>query len=273
MGRHRDGFHEVETILQSVNLSDTLDIELNSSSQIQLTCSDHTIPTDETNLVHRALVAMRPFAGSNLGARIHIEKHVPVGAGLGGGSANAAGVMLAVCHDRKLQIEPDKLAKVAARLGSDIPFMLQGGTMLGRGKGEKLEALHTVKNGVFLIVKPNINISTAWVYANYNFRLTKHRPRINLKAVNAVLSRFPTASMSFRNCLEDVVCPRHPVVASLLDELLSAGPCHASMSGSGSAVFAVFEHEDRARELAERFSVKGFFTSVVEPARRAVDIN
>ena len=273
MRRRQDGFHEVETIMQSIGLSDEMDVTARDDGVIDLTCTNPEIPVDDTNLCHRAVVAMRGFAGPSLGATIVLRKNIPHGAGLGGGSANAAGVMLALARARFLEIAPDEMAKAAAALGSDVPFMLRGGTMLGRGRGEILTPLASINSGYFLIVKPDLNISTASVYANYSFRLTKHRARINLKSVNAVLARFPRATLSFRNALEDVVCPAHPVIANALDELLSERPCFASMTGSGSALFAVFERREQAEETAERFSVKGFFTSIVEPAKRAVDIN
>jgi len=277
-----DGYHEIETVLQSIDLFDELEIELNESGNvdIEVTCDDAVaavcpageIPTDSRNLCARAIEAMRPHAGKHLGARIQLLKRIPWGAGLGGGSANAAGVILAVDRGRYLGLPNEALEAAALEVGSDVPFMLHGGTMLGRGRGEILSRLDPVTDGWFLIVKPELSISTAWVYANFNSHLTMHRRRINLRAANSALARIPAATPPFRNALEDVVCPSHPVVASALDELLEQAPCFASMSGSGSALFAVFAEQAQAARLAERFSVRGFFSSVVEPAKRAVDI-
>jgi 4-diphosphocytidyl-2-C-methyl-D-erythritol kinase len=271
--RRRDGFHEIETILQSIDLADRLEIDWTSDSTIGITCSDPGVPTGEGNLCHRALLAMRRYAGAHLGARIHINKRVPPGAGLGGGSANAAGVLLAVDRAFRLRLPVVELEQVAAQLGSDVPFMLHGGTMLGRGRGEVLTRLAHMKDGYFVIVKPDLSISTAWVYENLNLALTKHRPRTNLKAVNAVLARFPAVPVSFRNALEDVVCPAYPVVSGVLEELLATDPCFASMSGSGSALYAVYQSEVGAVETAERFSARGYFSSVARPAKRAVEIS
>jgi 4-diphosphocytidyl-2-C-methyl-D-erythritol kinase len=270
--RRRDGFHEIETIFQSIDLADRLSIEWSADGGIEIACSDPAIPTDESNLCHRAVVAMRRYAGPALGARIQIEKNIPTGAGLGGGSANAAGVLLAIDTAMKLKVSIDELEKLAAQLGSDVPFMLHGGTMLGRGRGEILTPLEAMKGGYFVIVKPPISISTAWAYENLNLALTKHRARTNLKAVNAVLSRFPAVNASFRNALEDVVCPAYPVVSGVLDELLSTHPCFASMSGSGSALYAVYDSEAKAIETAERFSVREFYSTVARPAKPAVEI-
>ena len=270
--RRADGYHEIETLFQSIDLSDRLRIEFTDDARVEITCATPGIPTDETNLCHRAVVAMRAVAGRSLGARIVLEKGSPAGAGLGGGSSNAAGVLLAVNRALDLKLTPAALAKIGAGLGSDVPFMLRGGTMVGRGRGELLTPLEPLKSGFFVVVKPEVSIPTAWVYSNLNFRLTRHHPRLNLRAVSAVLARFPRASLPFRNALEAVVFPTYPTVAKLWEDLVSERPCFASMTGSGSAVYAIFDREARAREVAERFSVRGLFASVAKPAKQAVDI-
>lgn len=270
--RRPDGYHEIETILQSISLADRLEIALDRSGKVAITCNDPDIPTDATNLCARALALMRLHAGSDLGAVIHIDKRIPHSAGLGGGSSDAAAVILAVDRGEGLNLPRETLERTAALCGMDVPFMLRGGTMLGRGRGEILTPLSPVRNGVFVIVKPPVDIPTAWAYKNVNFQLTRHRYRFNLKAVNALLARFPDAGMSFRNALEDVVCPSYPSVREVLEELLISTPYFASMSGSGSSLFAVLDNEARASELAERFSVRGFFTAVAVPCSRAVDL-
>ncbi|MDH4036688.1 MAG: 4-(cytidine 5'-diphospho)-2-C-methyl-D-erythritol kinase [Candidatus Krumholzibacteria bacterium] len=270
--RREDGYHEIETVLQSVDLADHLRVELTADARVDIACDEPGIPTDAANLCHRAIVAMRPLAGPSLGARIRIDKHIPPGAGLGGGSADAAGVLLAVVRGLGLTVTPEEMQTVAASIGSDVPFMLRGGTMLGRGRGEILTALEPLKRGIFVIVKPKVSISTAWVYSQFNFRLTTHRHRLNLRSANSALARFPRSRLPFRNALEDVVLPSHPEVAGLLEQLQSERPFFASMTGSGSAVYAIFDRETRAAEVAERFSVRGLFTSVAKPAKQAVDI-
>jgi 4-diphosphocytidyl-2-C-methyl-D-erythritol kinase len=270
--RREDGFHEIETVLQCIDLADTMRIDLTRDGRIEIECSAPELPTDARNLCHRAIVAMRPLAGRSLGARIRLEKRIPVGAGLGGGSANAAGVLLAVRRNVRPEIPLTTLDRVAASIGSDVPFFLRGGTMLGRGRGEVLTPLEPLKSGVFLVVKPELSVSTAWAYSQLSFRLTSHRRRLNLRSVNSVLARFPRGTLPFRNALEAVVLPVYPAVRELLEELLSERPCFASMSGSGSAVFAVFETEDRAVEAARRFSVRGLFASVAKPAKQAIDV-
>lgn len=271
--RRRDGFHEIETIFQSVDLYDTLKIRFDRSREVEIACTDPDIPVDEGNICHQAVVALRNVTDPELGAHIHIDKQVPHSAGLGGGSADAAAVLLTGKAASGGGLTDATLEGLAAGLGSDVPFMLHGGTMLGRGRGEQLTPLTSLRGGLFVIVKPPVDISTGAVYDGLNLSLTKHRYRINLKAVNTLLARFPRVALTFRNALEDVVCPAYPLVAETLGELLASSPRYASMSGSGSALFAIFESESKASDIAERFSARGFFTAVVEPALQAVSIS
>jgi 4-diphosphocytidyl-2-C-methyl-D-erythritol kinase len=177
-----------------------------------------------------------------------------------------------VDRGERLDLPRSTLEGAALGCGSDVPFMLRGGTMLGRGRGEALEPLAPLRQGVFVVVKPPVDIPTAWVYRNVNFQLTRHRYRFNLKAVNAVLGRFPDVVLSFRNALEDVVCPSYPLVREVLEELLASRPYFASMTGSGSALYAIVDSEESATRLADRFSVRGFFTAIALPCPRAVDL-
>lgn len=270
--RREDGYHEIETIFQCIDLADAIDLELTADSRIEIECGVPEIPVDERNLCHRAIVAMRPAAGATLGARMKIDKRIPSGAGLGGGSSNAAGILLAVCRGLRLEVPAAALNRIAASLGSDVPFFLHGGTMLGRGRGEILTPLESLKGGTFVIVKPEVSIATGWVYSQPTFGLTSHRPRLNLRSANSVLARFPRSPLPFRNALEAAVLPAYPVIARILEELFSDQPCYASMTGSGSAVYAIFEHEDHAVEVARRFAQRGFFASVAKPARQAIEI-
>ncbi len=270
--KRSDGYHDIETIFQSINLCDRLTIGDLGGSRIEISCTDPSIPSGPKNLCFKAVKELENAAGVRLGARIHIEKNIPSGSGLGGGSSDAAAVLLALNEIKSLGLSPEQLKSAALEIGSDVPFMICGGTKLGRGRGEKLESVRPLKKGFFLVVKPKIDISTSWVYENYNFRLTKHSYRINLTAVNGILARFPEVALTFRNSLEDAVCPAFPEVRRLLEELIATKPCFASMSGSGSALYAIYKNEAEAARLAESFSAEGFFTAVVEPSSKAIDL-
>jgi 4-diphosphocytidyl-2-C-methyl-D-erythritol kinase len=270
--RRPDGYHDIETILQSIDLCDDLSIEFDHSGRVVIDTTDPGVPTDERNTCFRAIEALRPLIGPTVGAAIRITKRIPHSSGLGGASADAAAVILAAVQAAGLDPPMSALEDVAARVGSDVPFMLHGGTMLARGRGEILTRLTPIQRGFFLIVKPPVDISTAAVYQAVNLTLTTHRYRINLKAVNALLARFPDASLTFRNALEDVVCPAYPAVSEVLGELFASQPRFASMSGSGSALFAVYNNEAKASRLAGRFAAQGLFTAVARPSLRAVEI-
>lgn len=270
--KRRDGYHEIETILQSVDLYDELDIAFDRSRSVSLSSSDPDIPCDASNSCHRAIEALRAVTDTDLGAVIRIRKNIPHSSGLGGASADAAAVILAANEAFARRLPVATLESVAAQVGSDVPFMIHGGTMLASGRGEIVTPLTPLGGGVFLIVKPTVDISTASVYQDVNLTLTRRRYRINLKAVNTLLGRFPNVALTFRNALEDVVCPSYPLVSDVLGELLASKPRFASMSGSGSALFAVYRDGVKASEIAERFAVRGFFTTVVEPSLRAVDV-
>ena len=270
--KRNDGYHEIETIYQSVNLYDELDLDFRRDGKIIITSDDPDIPNGADNLCHRAVVQMRQVAGGDLGARIHLKKRIPHSAGLGGGSSNAAAVILGVNASLGLSLSTSELEELALGIGSDVPFMIHGGTMFARGRGEKLIKLEKIKKCCFLIVKPSVDISTKWVYDNISFRLTRPRYRFNLKRVNTILTRFPEVTFSFRNDLENVVCPAYPQISGVLDQLLALNPRLAAMSGSGSALFAIFDDEAKASGIAERFSMMGCFTAVVEPSPRAVEL-
>jgi 4-diphosphocytidyl-2-C-methyl-D-erythritol kinase len=272
ISKRRDGFHELETVFQSIDLFDILEIELNRTGRIEILSTDPDVPSDESNLCYRAVERMRVHAGADLGATIHLDKRIPKSAGLGGGSSDAAAVLLVVNQGLRLGLSRAELEKAALDLGSDVPFMLYGGTMFARGRGEILTRLTPLRTGFFLIVKPPVDISTADVFKKVNFQLTRHRYRFNLKAVNALLARFPNVALSFRNALEDVVCPSYPKVYEVLEELLATNPYFAAMSGSGSALFAIYGSEERAAQLAEQYSVRGFFAAVAGPSAQAVDL-
>ena len=166
LGRRADGFHELETIMQPVNLCDRLSFKREGSA-IQLTCSEPTLPTDSGNLVHRAAATFLQQAGIQDGVRIPLEKKIPMAAGLGGGSGNAATTLLALNEMFGSPLTPSQLDAIAASLGSDIPFFLQDKPALAIGRGEKvtsLAAFPALRGAAFLLIHPGFGISTPWAY-------------------------------------------------------------------------------------------------------------
>jgi 4-diphosphocytidyl-2-C-methyl-D-erythritol kinase len=249
VARRADGYHEVETVLQSIGLYDELEFE--RASGWELGCDQPGVPLDDSNLVARAAAALRARCGVPLaaGARVTIRKRIPVGAGLGGGSADAAAALVGLARLWGVAAAPETLAEVAAALGSDVPFFLRGGAVLGRGRGERLEPLPAPAEFWLVLVKPPFPVATAWAYRAWQ-ATTSVGPSLD-EFLAALAGGDPAAvAAALRNDLEPAVAAAHPAITSLRARLLELGALGARMTGSGSAVFAVTGGEAAARRLA-----------------------
>jgi 4-diphosphocytidyl-2-C-methyl-D-erythritol kinase len=257
VGLRPDGFHEVVMLLQSIDLADTINIT--TQREIAIACDHTQVPTNEENIAYKAVQVMQKALGRKDGALIEIEKKIPVAAGLAGGSANAAAVMvgLNLLWDGGLTVRD--LEKLAQSLGSDVPFCIDGGTALAVGRGEILSPLLMWKGIPLVLAKPrNLGISTAWVYKTYRERYAKNKaahtsnlPTLLSGLVHHDLSR---VTKHLYNDLEDVVLPGHAEVADLKKRMLEAGASGVMMSGSGPSVFGLCEHEEQARSVLAQIS-------------------
>ena len=258
LGKRPDGFHELETVMHPVNLCDALMLERGGTG-VGLTCSDPTLPVDAKNLVHRAATAFLDAAGIGEGVKLRLEKKIPLAAGLGGGSGNAATTLLGLneLFDSPLALE--KLDELAAALGSDIPFFLQSKPALGTGRGEKIQSLEpfpVLRRKVFFLIHPGFGISTPWAYQN----LARFPDALNGRAGRAqqLIARLrggdlEAAAKEFYNSLEAPALHKYPVLALFQDFLRSQGAAVALMSGSGSTTFAIVDDWKRAETLREKF--------------------
>ena len=246
-GKREDGFHELETIFQMVSLYDDVDLELLSSG-IKLECDSPGVPTDDTNLAYKAANLLRQsYQVEDKGVSIRLKKNIPFGAGLGGGSGNAAGVLMGLNHLWNLKIEREKLSKLAAELGSDVPFFLTSPCALGMGRGEKLKALKPCAKFQVLLVFPGFPVATSWVYQNLKLKLTKRENNISILRKNLSLSDITSLGSQLYNDLEPLVIQRFPEVQVVKDELGAWGALGVLLSGSGSTVFGIFDDPDKAR--------------------------
>jgi 4-diphosphocytidyl-2-C-methyl-D-erythritol kinase len=237
--KRSDGFHEVQTILQSIDLSDRLTCEA-TRGPFQIHCTAPGIPTDRTNLVWRAAQGLWEAAGRDGAPRdatVALLKRIPSQAGLGGGSSDAAATLLALRELWKLDVPDDAVVAIAARLGSDVPFFLVGGTALGLGRGEEVYPLANLPRAWVVLIFPPFGVSTADAYA----WLESFRAR---KAVAPEPRWLPDTWLGkivpLTNDLEPPVLERHPVIGKLTGRLTRMGADLAAMSGSGSTVFGVF---------------------------------
>ncbi|MGB8369999.1 MAG: 4-(cytidine 5'-diphospho)-2-C-methyl-D-erythritol kinase [Limisphaerales bacterium] len=272
LGKRPDGFHELETVMQPVNLCDRLTFERRGGA-VELSCSDAALPVDSRNLVHRAATGFLQTAKISDGVRIHLEKKIPLAAGLGGGSGNAATTLLALNELFGQPLSAAKLGELAASLGSDVPFFLQNKPVLATGRGEKIQPLdffHALRDKVFLLIHPGFGIATAWAYQN----LARFPEALNGRPGRAqkLISKLQTgdwrvASAEFYNSLEAPTLEKYPVLALFQEFLRAHGALAALMSGSGSTTFAIAENMAAAESLAEKFKLKfgqNCWTAMVE---------
>jgi len=251
-GKRPDGFHELETLFQMVSLYDTLELE-DRKSGVELLCDHPDIPSDESNLVVRAarLLQAEVPAAAQRGCRILLKKKIPSGAGLGGGSGNAALALWGLNRLWDLGLERPRLRNFAAQLGSDIPFFLSAPAALGRGRGEQLTPLQPSKKFYVILIFPRVNIATSEVYQNLNLDLTKNKKNISILHEFFSQSDVPNLGAHLHNDLEPVVFKRYPAVQAVRDRLVSTRADGVLVSGSGSTVFAIFEQLESAQSAAK----------------------
>jgi 4-diphosphocytidyl-2-C-methyl-D-erythritol kinase len=251
-GRRPDGYHEISTVFQTVSLRDTLSFQTADDGKLELACSDPSIPTDESNLVLRAAAALRERYGVSRGARVELEKVIPAGGGLGGGSADAAVALAALATLWEVETSAGELAEVGARLGADVPFFLYGGTALGTGTGTDIKPLADAPKMHLVVVAPGVHVSTAGAYEALGApALTKVEPLVNL-SVSRTEADFPDSLCGvWSNDFEAVVVRLYPEIGRARERLVESGASRVMLSGSGSSVFGVFESKGEASRARE----------------------
>ena len=254
LGKRSDGYHEVLTVLQTVSLCDQLTFAV-CDGKIVLTCDDPSIPTDDTNLIVKAAIALRKRLGSSLGAEITLTKRIPAQGGLGGASSNAAVTLLALNALWSGELEPDYLWLNARDLGADVPFFLFGGRCLGIGTGATVKEVHDPPKKHLIIVTPKAKVSTATAYASLNAHsLTTSDVASILSSSLAELFSADSRQWPLRNDFETVIFEIEPEIERVKAALLEAGARGALLAGSGSSVFGVFDDEEARDRALENLS-------------------
>jgi 4-diphosphocytidyl-2-C-methyl-D-erythritol kinase len=243
-GKRPDGYHELFSLMCRINLFDELTLQLGEGSGVEISCSHPKVPADGTNLAVRAANLFLGELDSARSVRIFLKKNIPVAAGLGGGSSNAASVLMALnaCHHHPFP--QDALMKMGLKLGADVPFFIFQKPAIATGIGEKLEAFGGQLPYHILLAYPAIEVSTAQVYQNLNLGLTKGEKKPT--SSNSKLERFDPAR-DLTNDLERVTIRKHPQIGLAKEKMLKLGAVGALMSGSGSTVFGLFDHADTAK--------------------------
>jgi 4-diphosphocytidyl-2-C-methyl-D-erythritol kinase len=256
--RRDDGFHELETVMHPIGIYDELSFE-KATKGIELTCSNRDLPTDSDNLVYRAAGLFLERAKIKSGARLHLEKRIPLAAGLGGGSGNAATALLGLNELFEKPLAEKELTILAADLGSDVPFFLQDKPALATGRGEQIRPLNffpALKGAAFLLAHPGFGISSAWAYQQLKrfpqaiggapgraSHLVSLLQEPNLKA----------AASCFYNALEFPALEKYPLLAIFQDFFREHSAAGTLMSGSGSTTFGVLQSLEAAESLVEKF--------------------
>ncbi len=271
LGIRPDGYHEVETVMQTLSLCDNVEVSLNVSGKITCECSVEGVPTDDKNIAVRAAKMFFEAVGSDSGAHIKIDKRIPMAAGLAGGSTDAAATLRALngLFDEKLSVE--ELCAIGSRLGADVPFCIVGGCRYSSGKGDVLSSFLPIpEDTVFLVACGGEGVSTPWAYGlmdeEFN-RFEGYAPHGTQGLKAALESKTPEGfSNHIFNVFEAPVLSRRSVASQIKNIMKNAGAVSAMMSGSGPSIFGVFASIDEAKIAENEIKTAGYFASVCSPA-------
>ncbi len=246
-----NGYHEVKMIMQNVGICDTLTFTERKDNRIVIETNDGCLPTDENNLIYKAVLLLRKLTGNEQGVTIHLEKRIPVAAGMAGGSTDAAATLLGVNELLGLGISKEKIQEESVSIGADVPYCVLGQTALSEGIGEKLTPVASPPQAYLVVAKPDIYVSTPVVYKKLDAKEHYEHPDIDgmirameAKDLEGIVSRLG-------NVLELVTIEDYPIVEEIKKLLVDNGALGALMSGSGPSVFAIFSDEETARKACE----------------------
>ncbi|TAN63502.1 4-(cytidine 5'-diphospho)-2-C-methyl-D-erythritol kinase [bacterium] len=263
--KRQDNYHDIFSLMQPVSLYDEVAVEISKGDLITVACSRPDLPTDSSNIAFRAAELFLKRTGLKRRVDIRINKNIPVGAGLGGGSSNAATVLKACDSLLKTNINEKELMNIAAELGSDVPFFILDVPALAHGRGEVLKKV-IIAPYAYVLVNPGFMVSTAWVYGNLD--LTNISEDNILSYSDEVYADIDSLVKLFVNDLEAVTLRKHPELLGVKSALIESGAVQALMSGSGPTVFGIFRSKAladiAARGLTERFIGKGYSVFSVE---------
>ena len=257
LGKRVDGYHDLDTIFQTISLHDTIRIVATDNSEIILSCDSRELPADEDNLVVRAARALKDRFHTNKGARMRLQKRIPTQAGLGGGSADAAVTLIALANAWELNLTREELIGLAAEIGADVPFFWWGGTARGTGIGNNIESLPDVPEKFLLIIKPNANIGTADAYKSLDERSLTTRNSKSILFSSSSAEIFGNSGFDgLHNDFEEIALEFEPELLRAKDALLNVGARAAMLAGSGSAIFGVFDSENAQRRAIQAIELE-----------------
>ena len=243
--KREDGYHELRMIMQSVELHDTVILE-SVGTDIRVECNSRWVPKNADNIACRAASMLMGKYGIKSGLRIKIIKRIPVSAGMAGGSTDAAAVLKGLNRMFSIGLDTKALMEMGKQIGADVPYCIAGGTMLAEGIGELLTPLKRFSGINLVIIKPEIGVSTAWVFKNLDLGKPMDRPDTKLLTDAVEDGDVLGVASNMKNVLESVTIPKFEIVNEAKKRLLELGALGSMMSGSGPSVFGIFEDRDRA---------------------------
>lgn len=255
--RREDGYHEVKMVMQMLRLYDQIDIEKTQESGILVRSNLSFLPTDERNIAYKAAKVMIDQFGLEQGVIIRIEKHIPVAAGMAGGSMDCAAVLYGMNKLFGLRLNQKKLREIGVKLGADVPYCLMRQTALSEGIGEILTPISPLQDCPILIAKPSISVSTRHVYEH--LKLDEQTMHPDIDGIVTALADGDLYGVTDRmaNVLETVTVPEHPVIDEIKKQMMASGAVNALMSGSGPTVFGIFDDEEKAKKACEDMKASG----------------
>ena len=257
LGRRENGYHDVRMVMQTLYLYDNVTLQKKSAPGIEIDSNLFYLPNDEDNIAWKAAKLLIDEFDIKDGIRIHLDKHIPVAAGMAGGSTDCAAVLYGMNKLFDLQLSQKKLRKVGVKLGADVPYCLMRRTALSEGIGEILTPLAPLPDCPILIAKPSISVSTRYVYEH--LKLNEETLHPDVDGIVSALKAKDLYGVTDRlgNVLETVTIPEHPVIADIKQQMMQSGAVNALMSGSGPTVFGIFDDEDKAKKAFEDMKASG----------------
>lgn len=259
--RREDGYHEVKMIMQTVSLYDTLTFSRQEAG-ITVTTNKAELPGDENNLIYKAAKLLMDTYHIAGGVKIDLQKNIPMAAGMAGGSTDAAAVFHGMNEMFALGMSEEAMCGLAVKIGADVPYCIQGGTALSEGIGEVLTKLPDAPDCFLLIAKPDIDVSTKYVYENLHANELKYHPDIDGMRAAIESGSLQGVIDRMENVLETVTVQKYPIIEEIKSFMRENGALNALMSGSGPTVFGVFETQEKAKEASERLAQRGLAKQV-----------
>lgn len=260
-GRLENGYHLVDMIMQTVNIYDELSFE-RTDGEIVLQSDCGEIPLDENNLIYKAILLMQETCGIHGGLKVYLKKHIPVAAGMAGGSTDCAATLIAMDELYDLKLGTERLMELGVKLGADVPYCILGGTVRAQGIGEKLTRLPDCPGMKLLVAKPDLNVSTKEVYTALDALEDLPHPKVEemVQAINEGNEQAVAAALG--NVLECVTIPLHPVIQEIKACMLDFGATNSLMSGSGPTVFGMFKKEENRQKAYEVLAASGLVKQI-----------